>query len=367
MRVAVTVEQSWAEVPGGAARVTNELLGALAARPELGVDVVGVAARHRRPPPAAWAPPVATIAHLPLPTLAMFEGWHKLRWPPVEHATGPVDVVHGTIIAVPACRAPLVLTVHDLSFLAYPEHFTRRGVRFFRRALKLARREPRLVTCPSQATMNECLAAGFDPDRLRLVPYGVRATPASKADVEEARRRHRLGRPYVLFCGTVEPRKNLPRVIEAFRRADRAGLDLVLAGPQGWNEQIDALLGRLGHRAHALGFVPAGDLGPLYAGATVVVYPSLREGFGLPVLEAMAQGAPVVTSLGTSTEEVAGDAALLVDPLDVDAIAAAITQVVDRPDLAERLADAGRARAATFTWDRTAELMAAVYTEAVDQ
>ncbi len=366
MRVAVTVEQSWADVPGGTARATNELLRALVERPDLGVDVVGVSARHRRPPPAAWAPPV-DIAQLPLTTLGLFEAWHKLRWPPVERATGPVDVVHGTIIAVPASRAPLVLTVNDLSFLAYPEHFTRRGTRFFRRALELARREPRLVTCPSQATIDECREAGFDPGRLRLVPLGVRATPVSEADVEEARRRHRLERPYVLFCGTVEPRKNLRRVVEAFRRADREGLDLVLAGPQGWNEDVGHLLDGLGDRAHALGFVPGDQLGHLYAGATAVVYPSLREGFGLPVLEAMAQGAPVVTSLGTATEEVGGDAAVLVDPHDVDAIADAIDRIVDQPDLAERLAVAGRARAATYTWDRTAELMAAVYAEAVDR
>jgi glycosyltransferase involved in cell wall biosynthesis len=116
-------------------------------------------------------------------------------------------------------------------------------------------------------------------------------------------------------------------------------------------------------RARWLGFVPSRDLGVLYADATVVVYPSLEEGFGFPVLEAMAQGAPVVTSAGTATEEVAGDAALLVDPLDTEAIAHAIGRVVDDHDLARRLGEAGRARAAIYTWERTAELMAGIYDE----
>jgi glycosyltransferase involved in cell wall biosynthesis len=362
MRVAVTVEQSWADVPGGTARATNEMVRALAARP--GLELIGVAARHRRPAPTAWAPPV-DVRQLPLPRLALFEAWQKLGWPPVERATGPVDVVHGTIIAVPVSAAPLVLTVQDLSFLSYPEHFTRRGNRFFRRAVELGKRRARLVTCPSQATLDECLAAGYDRERIRLVPYGVRVEPAGDDDVDRVRRAHRLDRPYVLFCGTVEPRKNLGRVIEAVRRMDHADLDLVLAGPAGWKEDVQAGLDALGGRARSLGFVPTPDLGALYAGAAVVVYPSLREGFGLPVLEAMAQGAPVVTSRGTATEEAAGDAALLVDPHDVDDIAGALDRVVADAELAERLGAAGRARAASHTWERTAELMAAVYSEAL--
>ena len=361
LRVAVTVEQSWHSVPGGIARSTVELLRALTANHDL--DAVGVAALHRRPAPETSMPPVV-VHHLPLPRLALFEMWHRLRWPPVELATGPVDVVHGTIIAVPASRAPLVLTIHDLAFLTHPDHFTRRGIRFFRRALQLARRHARLVTCPSRATLEECLAAGFEADRLRLVPWGVRVEEATAGDVEGSRQRYGLARPYVFFCGTVEPRKNLRRVIDAYRLLDHRDLELVLAGPLGWKEDVRPLLDGLRGRARWLGFVPSKNLGPLYAGATVVVYPSLREGFGLPVLEAMAQGAPVVTSAGTATEEVGGEAGLLVDPLDVDAIADAIERIADDPDLARRLGEAGRRRAAAYTWDRTAKLMRAVYAEA---
>lgn len=360
MRVALTVEQSWASVPGGTAVATIGLAHALARRAD--IDVVGVAARHARDAPRGWELPVP-VRHLGLPTRLLFEAWHRLRWPAVERATGPVDVVHGTIIAVPPSHAPLVLTIHDLAFLSHPHHFTSRGVRFFERALELALREARMVTCPSDATIRACVAAGFEVDRLRLVPWGVRAQTVRAADRERGRSRYGLERPFILFCGTVEPRKNLHRVLQAFRAIDHREVDLIIAGPKGWREDIGEALRELAGRARWLGAVPAQDLFALYADAAVVVYPSLEEGFGFPVLEAMAQGAPVVTSSGTATEEVAGDAALLVDPLDTDAIADAMDRVLSDHDLARRLGEAGRARAATYTWERSGELMAGIYAE----
>jgi glycosyltransferase involved in cell wall biosynthesis len=199
------------------------------------------------------------------------------------------------------------------------------------------------------------------------VPLGVDVLPVSDDDVTRVTRQHGVTRPYVLFVGTVEPRKNLPRVVDAFARIGRPDVELVLVGPTGWNEDVAPAVAALGARARALGFVPRHDLAPLYAGAAAFVYPSLREGFGLPVLEAMAQGTPVVTSAATSTAEVAGDAALLVDPFDVDAIAAAIDRALTDGEVARRLRDAGRARAAEFPWSRTAEMTLAVYREAVSR
>ena len=139
----------------------------------------------------------------------------------------------------------------------------------------------------------------------------------------------------------------------------------MLVGPAGWNESLDADLAPLEGRVHVLGFVERDELEALLAGADVFCLPSLKEGFGLPVLEAMSQGAAVVTSTGTSTAEVAGDAALLVDPLDEGAIATAIEELLEDRALAERLSAAGQARAATFTWERTAEAAMAVYAEAL--
>jgi glycosyltransferase involved in cell wall biosynthesis len=361
LRVAVTVEQSWHVVPGGIARSTVDLLRALSERDDL--SIVGVAARHHRPPEASFIPPVP-VRHLPLPRRVLYETWQLARFPRVERATGPVDVVHDAGYVVPPSEAPLVATVHDLMFLRYPEHYTRHALTVFRRGLSLALREARLVMCPSRATIADCLDAGFDDERLRLVPWGVQAPELDATEAERIRARHGIERPYVLFCGTIEPRKNLQRVVEAFGSIDRVDVDLVLAGPAGWNEDLQSALGRLDGRAHALGWVPWSELAALYEGASVAVYPSLGEGFGFPVLEAMAQGTPVVTSAGGATEEVADGVAVLVDPHDVEAIADGIRRVLDDGVLASELGSAGRERARAFTWERSAELAAAVYAEA---
>ena len=363
MRVGVTVEQSWHVVPGGVAVATVELLRALTAHD--GLDLVGVAAWHRRQPAAGLVPPVP-IRRFPLPRRVLYESWQWLRTPSVELATGRVDVVHDAGYVVPPSKAPLVTTVHDLAFLTYPHHYTWHSRRVLLRGLELTRRHARLVMCPSLATKAACEDAGIGAERLRVVPLGVRLQTPQPEFNERVRRRYRLERPFVLFVGTVEPRKNLHRVIEAFRELDAAETELILVGPRGWREDVDVALDGLRGRARTLGYLPRDELDVLYAQAAAVVYPSLAEGFGLPVLEAMANGAAVVTSMGTATEEVAGDAALLVDPLDVDAIAEALQRLIDDRALAAALGAAARARASTFTWERSAELAVEVYAEAVE-
>ncbi len=323
------------------------------------VEVVGVAAAHRSPAPSAWTPPIE-VKHLSLPRPALYESWHRLRRPAVERATGPVDVIHATTMAMPPRTSPVVMTVHDLAFLHDPTHFTRRGLRFFRRGLELALEDADLVICPSAATRTDCEDAGFESERLRVIPLGVDVVATDGRQIEEIKRRYGLSRPYILWTGTIEPRKNLPRLLEAFRTIDSEA-DLALAGPKGWNEDLDKLLTGLGERVKPLGFVPHSDLGPLYAGAEVFCFPSLLEGFGFPVLEAMAQGTPVVTSRGTSTEELVGDGGILVDPLEVGSIAEGLGSVLEDATLAETLAAAGRRRATTYTWARTAEALMQVY------
>ncbi len=356
MRLAVTLEQCWHRVPGGTARATLDTVAAVARRGD--VDQVGVSARHRDPAPEAWRPPIA-VAQLPLPRLALYDAWQRLRRPHVERATGPVDLVHATAHVASASRAPWVATVHDLHFLHEPSHFTRRGVSVFTRFLALVRDGAALVVCPSEATRADCEAAGIEPERVRVTPWGTDRTAVAPEEAERVRRAYGLDRPFVLFVGTVEPRKNLARLLEAFARLGDVDAELVLVGPAGWSTELPVT------SARRLGFVPDGDLHALYAAATVVAYPSLREGFGLPVLEAMAQGAAVVTSATTSTAEVAGDAALLVDPLDVDAIAGALDRLLTDADLAARLRAAAREQAATFTWARTADATVAAYRDAL--
>lgn len=359
LRVALTLEQCWHRVPGGTAVAALGMAASLKERDD--VDVTGVAAAHRHPAPDAWRPPIE-VKHLPLPRPALYESWHRLRRPPVERATGPVDLIHATTMAMPPRTAPVVITVHDLAFVHEPAHFTARGMRFFTRGLDLALEEADLVVCPSEATRRDCVAAGFDERRLRVIPLGVEGTRATDEEIDAVRRRHKLDRPYILWTGTIEPRKNLPRLLDAFRSLDTDRV-LALAGPKGWNEDLAKLAQGLEERVRPLGFVPHRDLGPLYAGADLFCFPSLLEGFGFPVLEAMAQGTPVVTSKGTSTEELAGNAGVLVDPRDVASIAAGMRSLLEDAAAAKEIADAGALRAAGFTWSKTAESLADAYRE----
>lgn len=368
MRVALTLEQCWHPVPGGTAVAAIELSRALLARGD--VDLVGVAARHREAPPEPWRPPVP-VRSLPLPRLSLYESWHRLRRPSVERATGAVDVIHATGIAMPPTTRPVVSTVHDLAYLDYPEMFSRAGLRFFRRALELMLAEATLVLCSSRATLARCREAGFEDTRLRNVPLGVVVSPVDEEQVSETKARFALGRDYVLWTGTIEPRKNLPRLLDAFQHVEPE-VDLALVGPTGWNEDLDAVLDFLPKgvrtRIHRLGWVGSDDLAALYAGASVFCFPSLLEGFGFPVVEAMAHGTPVVTSTGTSTEElVEGGAGLAVDPRDSDAIAAALSRILADGELAAQLSKAGVARAATYTWARSAELVRQAYIDAMDR
>lgn len=381
-RVALTLEQCWHRVPGGTASAA--IGSALALRRfgdpagRVSLDLIGLAARHRRPPPAPWTPPI-DVRQLPLPRVALYEAWHRLRWPKVESATGPVDVIHVTGMAMPPPSAPLVVTVNDLVFVRQPELFTKRGVKFFRRAIELTMRDASIVACPSKATMAECEAYGFRADRLRLVPYGIEPVTVTAGDIARVRQRFGLEGPYVVWLGTIEPRKNVPLLLRAFAGVTHEAR-LVLAGGTGWNEDLDPLADRLGDRVRRIGFVDEADKPALLAGASVFVLPSLVEGFGIPVLEAMAQGTPVVTSVGTSTEElVASDptdggeeadtgdepGGLLVDPHDAEALTAALQELLDDADLRSRFGDAARRRAGRYTWERTARLLVAAYEEAV--
>lgn len=359
MRLAVTLEQCWHRVPGGTATSVLHTVDALVEWDDL--EVVGVAARHRRPPPEPYQPSVP-VWELPLSRRALYASWHRLRRPAVERATGPVDAVWASAVAVPPRSVPLIVTVHDLAPLHHPEHTPQWARGFYRRAFELARTDADLVCCPSLTTLEDCAAHGFDRGRLRHVPWGVSSGAATPEQVAETRSRLGLEGDYVLWAGTVEPRKNLPVLVEAFARVARPGLTLALVGPDGWNEDLAGLIaGR--DDVKALGFVSDSDLAALYAGTTVFCYPSLLEGFGLPVLEAMAQGAPVVTSAGTATEELVEGLGAAVDAKDPQAVADALAAVLDDPAEAERRGAAGRARAAERTWNATAAAMMAVVHE----
>ncbi len=347
LRVAYTVEQCWHTVPGGTATAMLEVARRLVERPD--VDVIGVAGRHRSPAPDPYRPPMA-VARLPLARPWLYETWNRFEWPKVERATGPIDVCHSTTAIPAATDAPHVVTVHDVAFLHNPERFTGHGVRVMRAGIERSRRAD-LVVCPSISTAEDLIDIGFEPDVVKVVPWGVEMPEATADDLDRVRRHYGLPSEFVLFVGTVEPRKNLTALERAVERAT-ADIPLVVAGATGWGAD------RPGDGAQFLGFVASEDLPALYSLASVFAYPSLHEGFGLPVAEAMSCGTPVVTSRGTATEEVAGGAAVLVDPTDVGSIAAGIDDALNRTD---ELRAAGRARAATLTWASTADATLAAY------
>jgi glycosyltransferase involved in cell wall biosynthesis len=360
VRVAYTLEQCWHRVPGGTAVAAVEVARELAGRSD--VDLVGVAARHGALPDGDARPPIDVVLMRPRTSRTLYTRWLWTGRPVVERVTGPVDVVHATTIVPPPSRRPLVVTVHDLAFLHEPAHFTRWGSALFRRSLALVRRRAAVVLCSSTVTLDDCAAAGIGADRLRLVPLGVRPRPpACTGAVEETRRRYGLPERFVLFVGTLEPRKNLARLVAAVGDVARrhGPLPLAIVGPSGWG---DAAVDPGGADVRWLGAVSSADRDHLYAGAAVCCYPSIREGFGLPVLEAMAAGAPVVTSRGIATEEAAGGAAVLVDPGDPTDIARGIVEAIERrPELVAL----GRARAEQCPWSRTADLTVAAYRDAV--
>jgi glycosyltransferase involved in cell wall biosynthesis len=253
-----------------------------------------------------------------------------------------LDVLHCTTFRGPArTNVPTVMTAHDLAILRHPEAFPRWHRLYGSAGLVKVLRAADAVVAVSEFTKEEVVAlARVAAERVRVVPNGV--DDVFGPDGEAA------GGDYVLAVATLEPRKNLARVVEASRLA---GVELRVVGARGWGGvEVPGWVGE----------ITDAELARLYRGARCVVYASLYEGFGLPVLEAMASGAPVVTSRGTSTEEVAGSAAVLVDPLDAEAIAAGIAEAVGRRD---ELVPLGLVRARKFTWKRTADSIEELWRE----
>jgi glycosyltransferase involved in cell wall biosynthesis len=355
IRVGLTLTQDWHRVPGGTAVAANSLGVELTRSGE--VELTGLVPRTGRPT-GRFAPPVPTRRlQLGLPWL--YDSWHHLRWPRITSSLPEAEIIHLTVpIAPPRERIPLVATVHDVLPLTMPSSFTRRGARMMSRGLERIRSEAAIVMVPTEAGRREFLARGFDPARLVVVPLGVDPPePVTPAGQHEVLQRHGIEPPYVLFVGTAEPRKGLDVLASAMAMLGRPELTLVLVGPQGWGD-VDlvgvARVARLGH-------VPDRDLDALRTGAVVCALPSRAEGFGLPVLEAMAAGTPVVTTSGTPMEEFAHGVARFVPVGDAEVLAGALADIVDDPELARQMGIAGKQRAAEFTWSRTAREVIEVY------
>jgi glycosyltransferase involved in cell wall biosynthesis len=270
----------------------------------------------------------------------------ELVWYPAVLPWADVDVLHcPTYLGPLRSRVPLVVTVHDLAVFRHPEAFNRWTRTYSRRVVPRVVRAAARVIAVSEFTRGELVELlGVPDDRIRVIPNGVEGEFAPDGPSADG--------DYVLAVGTLEPRKNLERLAAAARSAE---VELRVVGARGWGDvRVE------GNGVRWLGEVPDAELARLYRGALCLAYPSLYEGFGIPVLEAMACGTPVVTSAGGATEEVAGGAAVLVDPLDPAAIAGGIEQAVGRRDELRRR---GLERAGRFTWADAARATEAVYRE----
>ncbi|OQB40606.1 MAG: D-inositol 3-phosphate glycosyltransferase [Candidatus Hydrogenedentes bacterium ADurb.Bin179] len=279
-----------------------------------------------------------------------------------------VDLIHfPASVSAPAHNAPTVVTVHDLCYKVHPEWFPRTRVLYYSAFVGAGIRGAARIIADSQATADDIKRFYDIPaSRMDVIPLGVDARfhPADEKDLRRVRERYRIPEDYFLFAGTLEPRKNLPRVLEAWSSLGEVAPHLVIAGRTGWKTDLTRFITDKGYaksRIHFLGHVPPELLPVLYSGARAFVWPSLMEGFGLPPLEAMACGTPVITSNTSSMPEVVGEAALTVAPEDVFALAEAMACLAGDARLCDRLREAGLQRAALFTWHRTAALTLEVY------
>jgi len=344
----------------GEARYARRLLAALRARDDVAVRAVSPGSRAPR-----------SLAQRVLLQSAVQAVYYPIAQPQQLRRLAP-DLVHlprHLVPPQPRGRAPHVVTIHDVLPLRAPQLFPAVVRANFRLLTpRLARGAARIVT-GSHYTRGEIAELLDVPlEGIAVTPYGVdeRFRPAP-LEPDHLRARFGIDRPYVACVGTLEPRKNLATAVRAFAALDDDGVCLVVVGARGWDGgEVAAQARQTRGRVVLTGHVSDEELVGVLSGARCFLYPSLFEGFGLPPLEAMACGTPVVTSDRASLPEVVGDAALRVDPQDEEALAAALRRVLHEPGLAERLTEAGLRRARAYTWARCAEQTVSVYREAAD-
>jgi glycosyltransferase involved in cell wall biosynthesis len=367
--------------PVGAGRYIVQLAGHLAVRPDIDLVLCSRASDRAR-----WAPmvPAANLVAVAPDARPLRLAWEQLRLGSVLEGSG-ASVHHGPHYTMPR-RPPIpsVVTVHDLSFFEAPEWHERSKAPFFRRAITRAARDAAVVVCPSQVTA-DALARWCDVEaRVVVAPHGVdtaRFRPEEPEPGSDAARLTALddrltsGRPLLVYVGTLEPRKDVPTLVRAFADVTSRHPEalLVLAGGRGWgSDAVDAAIegSGLGDRIVVTGYVEDATIPALLRSAAAVVYPSLYEGFGLPALEALACGAPLVTTRGTAMEEVAGTSAVLVGPGDRSELAGALDDVLGSTG-DDRAASARRSQGFDIverhTWERSAELHVGAYRTAADR
>jgi len=299
--------------------------------------------------------------------------WPTWEFPPIEWFCGKADLVHGTFHDLPASRHALrLVTVHDLSFLLYPETHTPKTVAVQKRLMEHAVRHADAFEAVSESCKRDLMNVfHIAPEKIHVVPGGVHLeewqNPFHEADLAALKRRLNITREYFIHLGTIEPRKNLPRLLEAYARIRERFHEypqLVLAGAKGWKSELTLEVlaqHNFGEDVIVTGYIPRSDAVLLLRGAAACVYPSLYEGFGLPVLEAMAACVPVICSTASALREVSDGQCIFVDPLSVESIEAGLDLFLNKRDLAKKRAESAYQRARTYTWDSSAKKLAALY------
>lgn len=346
----------------GIGHVTAEIIDTFTKRDDLDVTAFAVTWRGRREL-RDHVPAGVDVRTRPIPARLARQLWARVGRPRAEMWTGPVDVVHAPNYVAPPARAPVVVTVHDLTFARFPEMCTADTLTYpkhIQRALDAGA----TVHTASDFVANEVRDV-FDVAPERVVRIYTGMIPSAGGDPAAGRAAAGSDR-YVLALGTIEPRKNLPRLVDAFDAvaARDEGLVLVLAGPDGWGAPaLERALAQIRHRdrVHRIGYADDVTRRGLLAGASVLAYPSIYEGFGHPPLEAMKAGVPVVAASAGSMPEVLGDAALLPNPFDVDSIAAALEQALSDEALRQALVQRGLERIKRYSWPVAGDELAALY------
>ena len=295
--------------------------------------------------------------------------WNLLHIIPVENFLGPIDVFHSSDWTQPPTKAAKVTTIHDFGFIKYPDTAHPKIKAVMTRRFKWIKREVDLIIAVSQATKKDIVEIlGIPAEKIRVIYEGVSEDVKQIKEqkiIEEVKKKYGIKGAYLLSVATLEPRKNLKRIIKAFSLLKKKDLSLVIVGKSGWDEEISQwALKNKDQKIIFTGYVSHDDKVAFYSGATCFVFPSLYEGFGLPILEAMKCGCPVVTSNVSSMPEVAGEAGILVDPLNVKSIAEGINQAIkNRQELIKK----GFAQVKKFSWEKTARETLRVYKEVVNR
>jgi glycosyltransferase involved in cell wall biosynthesis len=356
--------------PTGVGQFCFGALSGLSAIPHLDVSAFAVSWRRRRGIEARVPEGVSTRQRA-MPARPLHAAWRRAPWPPVEWFIGPHDVVHGTNYVVPpTARAARVVSVYDLSVVLYPE-LCEPATLEFPALIRRAVAEGAWVHTTSRFVADEVIAQfAVDPERIRVVYPGIPILdPGPEPDRGAPPRLPEGCARYVMAIGTVEPRKDYPLLVAAFGAVAAAHPEvaLVIVGADGWGaERVAAAVEASPARDRILrpGYLDDRDLAATLAGASLLAYPSLYEGFGFPPLEAMAAGVPVVATAAGAVPEVVGDGALVVAPGDGDGLAGAISRVLDGGADIEDLVERGRRRSRQFSWDACAEGLVDLYGDA---